>query len=49
MWILRPTLADPYTFAVMTIVILILGCTSVVTMLVDIFCIDVFVITVLWV
>ena len=50
MSIVRLALARPYTFVVMAILIAILGCTSIVTMPVDIFpYIDIPVVSVLWV
>src|SRR3954469_16891174 len=50
MWIVRLALSSPYTFVVMAILMAILGCTSIVTMPVDIFpYIDIPIVSVLWV
>ncbi|MDE3195107.1 MAG: efflux RND transporter permease subunit, partial [Acidobacteriota bacterium] len=50
MWIVRLALSRPYTFVVMSILIAILGISSIVTMAVDIFpYIDIPIVSVLWV
>ncbi len=49
MWIVRLALRRPYTFVVMSVLILVLGIVSIMTMSTDIFpVIDIPVVTVIW-
>jgi len=49
MWIVRLALRRPYTFVVMSVLILVLGIVSIMTMSTDIFpVIDIPVVTVVW-